>query len=90
MISFVGAFLPRLLNFVLELANFLLQFGKNVFRLSPIESHARSLCRELMCFEQGWISLFQMLAARPSGHVAEGALRGAQSRYPFNREYMYR
>ncbi|WP_026330250.1 class I SAM-dependent methyltransferase [Caldimonas manganoxidans] len=43
-----------------------------------------------MSFEQGWISLFQLLAARPSGSVDEGSMRGAQSAYPFNREYMYR
>jgi cyclopropane-fatty-acyl-phospholipid synthase len=43
-----------------------------------------------MCFEQGWISLHQMLATRPSGVVGDGAMPGAQSQYPFNRSYMYR
>jgi cyclopropane-fatty-acyl-phospholipid synthase len=43
-----------------------------------------------MGFEQGWMALFQMLAARPSGHVDEGPMRGAQSQFPFNRAYMYR
>ena len=43
-----------------------------------------------MSFERGWISLFQLLASRPSGDVSTGALRGAQSAFPFNREYMYR
>ncbi|HZE90272.1 MAG TPA: cyclopropane-fatty-acyl-phospholipid synthase family protein [Rhizobacter sp.] len=43
-----------------------------------------------MCFEQGWISLFQMLASKPSGQVAGGPMRGAQSTFPFNREYMYK
>jgi cyclopropane-fatty-acyl-phospholipid synthase len=42
-----------------------------------------------MSFEQGWISLHQILAARPDGELTTGALRGAQSHYPFNREYMY-
>ena len=43
-----------------------------------------------MSFERGWISLHQMLAARPDGDAAGGALlRGAQSAYPFNRGYMY-
>ena len=42
-----------------------------------------------MSFEQGWISLHQVLAARPDGQLQTGALRGAQSAYPFNREYMY-
>jgi len=43
-----------------------------------------------MSFEQGWISLQQILAARPSGVVAEGPMRGAQSTFPFQRGYMYR
>jgi cyclopropane-fatty-acyl-phospholipid synthase len=43
-----------------------------------------------MSFEQGWISLQQVLAARPSGIVAEGPMRGAQSAFPFQRAYMYR
>jgi cyclopropane-fatty-acyl-phospholipid synthase len=43
-----------------------------------------------MIFEQGWIGLHQILATRPDGQLQTGALRGAQSVYPFNREYMYR
>ncbi len=43
-----------------------------------------------MSFEQGWISLHQILATRPDGELSTGAVRGAQSLYPFNREYMYR
>jgi cyclopropane-fatty-acyl-phospholipid synthase len=43
-----------------------------------------------MAFEHGWLALHQMLASRPSGTLDEGALRGAMSPYPFNREYMYR
>jgi cyclopropane-fatty-acyl-phospholipid synthase len=42
-----------------------------------------------MCFEQGWISLHQILATRPDGQMQTGALRGAQSAYPFNRGYIY-
>jgi cyclopropane-fatty-acyl-phospholipid synthase len=42
-----------------------------------------------MCFEQGWIALHQILAARPDGQLHSGAMRGAQSAYPFNRDYMY-
>lgn len=52
------------------------------------------LAGSAMCFEQGWISLNQILAARPDGEVEArpetSALRGAQSAYPFNRSYMYR
>ncbi len=43
-----------------------------------------------MSFEQGWISLHQVLASRPSGVVADGPMRGAQSVYPFQRAYIYR
>jgi len=43
-----------------------------------------------MSFEQGWVALHQMLATRPDGDMHTGALRGAQSLYPFTREYMYR
>lgn len=42
-----------------------------------------------MSFEQGWISLHQVLAARPDGKPETGSLRGAQSVYPFNRAYIY-
>ena len=42
-----------------------------------------------MTFEQGWIGLHQILATRPDGQLQTGPLRGAQSTYPFNREYMY-
>ena len=48
------------------------------------------LAGSAMSFERGWISLFQMLASRPSGPVGDGPMRGAQSPYPFNRGYIYR
>jgi cyclopropane-fatty-acyl-phospholipid synthase len=41
-------------------------------------------------FERGWMALHQTLATRPSGRLDEGPLRGAQSVYPFRRDYMYR
>ena len=47
------------------------------------------LAGSAMSFEQGWISLHQMLATRPDGELASGALRGAQSVYPFTRDYIY-
>ena len=47
------------------------------------------LAGSAMGFEQGWMGLFQMLAAKPSGSVADGPMRGAQSQFPFNRGYMY-
>ena len=47
------------------------------------------LAGSAMCFEQGWISLHQMLASRPTGDVSDGVMRGAQSPYPYQRGYMY-
>ena len=47
------------------------------------------LAGSAMSFEQGWISLHQMLATRPDGRVSGGALPGAQSTYPFVRDYIY-
>jgi cyclopropane-fatty-acyl-phospholipid synthase len=47
------------------------------------------LAGSAMSFEQGWISLHQMLAAKPSGDVHNTQVTGAQSSYPFSRNYMY-
>jgi cyclopropane-fatty-acyl-phospholipid synthase len=43
-----------------------------------------------MGFERGWTALHQMLCTRPDGQLQTGSLKGAQSSYPFNREYIYR
>jgi cyclopropane-fatty-acyl-phospholipid synthase len=43
-----------------------------------------------MSFERGWIALHQMLATRPDGSMNSGGLPGAQSVYPFTRDYIYR
>ena len=56
---------------------------------SIVRAYRLYLAGSAMSFEQGWLQLFQMLASRPSGRVAEGRMRGAQSPYPFNRGYMY-
>lgn len=40
-------------------------------------------------FEQGWMGLHQMLITHPCGDFTQGSLRGAQSHYPFQRQYMY-
>ena len=47
-----------------------------------------------MSFERGWLGLHQILATRPSGEVGPrdahaGGMRGAQSDFPFTRDYMY-
>jgi cyclopropane-fatty-acyl-phospholipid synthase len=54
-----------------------------------VRAYRLYLAGSAMSFEQGWISLFQMLASRPSGHVEDGPMRGAQSAFPFNRAYIY-
>jgi len=41
-------------------------------------------------FERGWMALHQTLASRPDGTLDGGWLRGAQSAYPFRRDYIYR
>ena len=48
------------------------------------------LAGSAMSFEEGWISLHQLLATRPSGDARNAAVKGAQSVYPFSRDYMYR
>ncbi|MEY4713060.1 MAG: hypothetical protein RIS88_2510 [Pseudomonadota bacterium] len=40
-------------------------------------------------FERGWLSLHQVLAARPTGKVDYGSVRGAQSDYPFCRDHLH-
>ncbi len=67
-----------------------LEAARRVTRESVVRAYRLYLAGSAMSFEQGWISLFQMLAARPSGDPESGALRGAQSAYPFNRAYIYR
>lgn len=48
------------------------------------------LAGSAMSFEQGWISLHQVLATNPSGEASGTVLKGAQSVYPFKRDYIYR
>lgn len=40
-------------------------------------------------FERGWMALHQLLATRPDGDLHTGHLPGAQSVYPFTRDYIY-
>jgi len=66
-----------------------LRQAREVASESIVRAYRLYLAGSAMCFEHGWISLFQMLASRPSGRVADGTMRGAQSRYPFERSYIY-
>jgi cyclopropane-fatty-acyl-phospholipid synthase len=47
------------------------------------------LAGSAMGFEQGWMGLHQMLATRPDGDLHTGSMPGAQSSYPFQRDYIY-
>ncbi len=67
-----------------------LDAARNVTRDEVVRAYRLYLAGSAMCFEHGWISLFQMLAAKPSGQVGDGSMRGAQSAYPFERSYIYR
>ena len=58
--------------------------GENVVRAYRVY-----LAGSAMAFEQGWMSLFQILATRPTGSASDGPMRGAQSAFPFTRGYMY-
>ncbi|CAM5785596.1 class I SAM-dependent methyltransferase [Rhizobacter fulvus] len=64
--------------------------ARQLTRESVVRAYRLYLAGSAMGFEQGWMALFQMLAARPSGQVDQGPMRGAQSQFPFNRAYMYR
>ncbi|MCR5866591.1 class I SAM-dependent methyltransferase [Aquincola sp. J276] len=55
-----------------------------------VRAYRLYLAGSAMAFERGWLSLHQMLAARPDGQMETGTMRGAQSAFPFNREYIYR
>ncbi|WP_077002186.1 cyclopropane-fatty-acyl-phospholipid synthase family protein [Variovorax sp. KK3] len=48
------------------------------------------LAGSAMSFEQGWIALHQMLATKLDGKVKAQPLHGAQSVYPFVRDYIYK
>ena len=55
---------------------------------STLRAYRLYLAGSAMSFERGWLSIYQLLASRPDGQLDGGALRGAQSVYPFNRSYM--
>jgi cyclopropane-fatty-acyl-phospholipid synthase len=63
--------------------------ARTLTRESVVRAYRVYLAGSAMGFEQGWMGLFQMLAAKPSGRVADGPMRGAQSQFPFNRGYIY-
>ena len=63
--------------------------ARQLTRENVVRAYRLYLAGSAMAFEQGWMSLFQILASRPTGRVADGPMRGAQSPFPFTRGYMY-
>jgi cyclopropane-fatty-acyl-phospholipid synthase len=55
-----------------------------------VRAYRLYLAGSAMSFERGWMALHQVLAARPTGAVGDGPMRGAQSAYPFTRDHIYR
>jgi cyclopropane-fatty-acyl-phospholipid synthase len=55
-----------------------------------VRAYRLYLAGSAAAFERGWMALHQTLAARPTGDPRDGPMRGAQSGYPFNRDYMAR
>ncbi len=49
---------------------------------ATVRAYRLYLAGSAMCFERGWLSLYQLLAARPDGP------RPTQSDYPFTRQHM--
>ena len=55
---------------------------------ATLQAYRLYLAGSAGAFERGWMALHQTLASRPDGRLGGGPLRGAQSGYPFNRDYM--
>lgn len=56
---------------------------------ATVRAYRLYLAGSAVSFEQGWLSLYQLLAIRPDGDLTHGAMSGAQSAYPFDRRYMF-
>jgi cyclopropane-fatty-acyl-phospholipid synthase len=67
-----------------------LEAARRIAGEKVVRAYRLYLAGSAMSFERGWMALHQMLATRPSGRVDTGPLRGAQSAYPFTRDYIYR
>jgi cyclopropane-fatty-acyl-phospholipid synthase len=55
---------------------------------ATVRAYRLYLAGAAMCFERGWLSLHQLLAARPDGELGDGPLRGKQSDHRFTRRHM--
>ena len=74
----------------LDAARAALSSGSDESRADRVlRAYRMYLAGSAMSFEQGWISLHQMLSARPEPGAPAQTMPGAQSAYPFSRNYMY-
>lgn len=74
----------------LEEARRLLAAGGDMAQAQRVlQAYRLYLAGSAMGFERGWMSLYQLLVTRPNHDLERGVLPGAQSDYPFNRDYMY-
>jgi cyclopropane-fatty-acyl-phospholipid synthase len=64
--------------------------GRLIVGERTVRAYRLYLAGSAMAFGRGWMALHQTLASRPDGAVGTGPLPGAQSDYPFNRDYMAR
>ncbi|WP_425259377.1 class I SAM-dependent methyltransferase [Rubrivivax sp. RP6-9] len=55
---------------------------------ATVRAYRLYLAGSAMCFERGWLSLYQLLAARPDGHPAPRTAWPGRSDYPFTRRHM--
>jgi len=53
-----------------------------------VRAYRMYLAGSAMSFELGWLSLYQLLAARPDGRLEGRGMRGAQCDYPFTRAHL--
>ena len=56
---------------------------------TTVRAYRLYLAGSAMCFERGWLSLYQLLATRPEAGLEHEAMPGGLSEYPFCRDYMY-
>lgn len=55
---------------------------------ATVRAYRLYLAGSAMCFERGWLSLYQLLASRPDGHDGRSPAWSALSDYPFTRRHM--
>jgi cyclopropane-fatty-acyl-phospholipid synthase len=67
-----------------------LETARRLTHERTVRAYRLYLAGSALGFERGWMALHQTLAARPSGRMDDGPIRGSQSSYPFRRDYMYR